>query len=532
MPAYIAITFTPVQGFIEKSRKLRDLFGASAILSYLSSRVVESARASGLTVISPGQVNVQVGMTNRILIKGYFCQKDAEDAIISAWRHILKTCKDWIERELRYGYAWDEENKHWIKDQLPQKYVWNREWDLWSNHTWDITWASGDSITAVMQNLEAKKLSRNWTGINWIGESSSLTGTDAIAWPQMALKREDILNFNWTAEKEQIKEFYKQLAWVLEGKKVNEQPEGKFLDPSERVSIPELVKRMVTREEDISKQFPGMHSLGTSFAEIIRKPEPGIHDGQWTGWFMGDGDKVGDRLKSLAGRDDGDRAISDFSDRMREWGASFQKNFQLGRIIYAGGDDFLGVIYNTDPKTPRTPRDAYDWLRKLNAQWHTHEQGINLSVGFVWAAPSVPQRDVLQHCREAERIAKEQGRDRVTIRVLFNSGQYVQWTCPWDYLHVLDLYCDRDNQSHSKANWSHVYQDWQRMKTSRAIDFTLDEKQIDERVALALFNLYFSEQEAYIMESENRLKIVGSKDSSKKIVDWINNLIEVGWQLC
>ncbi|MFN7715048.1 MAG: type III-B CRISPR-associated protein Cas10/Cmr2, partial [Pseudanabaenaceae cyanobacterium] len=36
MTTYTVITFAPVQGFIEKSRKLRDLYGASQILSYLS----------------------------------------------------------------------------------------------------------------------------------------------------------------------------------------------------------------------------------------------------------------------------------------------------------------------------------------------------------------------------------------------------------------------------------------------------------------------------------------------------------------
>ena len=41
---YTAIGFAPVQGFIEKSRKLRDLFGASKILSYLSGKIVSKAK--------------------------------------------------------------------------------------------------------------------------------------------------------------------------------------------------------------------------------------------------------------------------------------------------------------------------------------------------------------------------------------------------------------------------------------------------------------------------------------------------------
>ena len=41
---YTAITFAPVQGYIEKSRKLRDLYGSSFILSYLARELCEEAK--------------------------------------------------------------------------------------------------------------------------------------------------------------------------------------------------------------------------------------------------------------------------------------------------------------------------------------------------------------------------------------------------------------------------------------------------------------------------------------------------------
>jgi CRISPR-associated protein Cmr2 len=50
---YTAISFAPVQGFIEKSRKLRDLYGASLILSYLSSKLLEAGKKANCEVISP-----------------------------------------------------------------------------------------------------------------------------------------------------------------------------------------------------------------------------------------------------------------------------------------------------------------------------------------------------------------------------------------------------------------------------------------------------------------------------------------------
>ena len=130
------------------------------------------------------------------------------------------------------------------------------------------------------------------------------------------------------------------------------------------------------------------------------------------------------------------------------------RKVKQGRVIYAGGDDFLGVIYRT-PHNPVQPIEALEWLKTLPEQWEKHGCDITLSVGFVWAAPSVPQRDVLQHCRTAEKKAKKLGRDRLTIRVLFNSGRFIDWTCPWDYLHILDDYRDREGGK----NWRHVYND-------------------------------------------------------------------------
>jgi CRISPR-associated protein Cmr2 len=176
-----------------------------------------------------------------------------------------------------------------------------------------------------------------------------------------------------------------------------------------------------------------------------------------------------------------------FSDLVRGWGKEFE-NFDnrgkifpggKGRVIYAGGDDFMGVLYSEENPTKENPEklkpiEAWNWLLKFPKQWEklqadlADELGLRdknrftYSVGFVWAGHQVPQRDILQHCREAEKRAKSLGRDRVTIRVLFNSGQYVQWTCPWEYLDILTKYRDRDGKTwgDQNLNWTHLYSDW------------------------------------------------------------------------
>ncbi|PPJ62113.1 Cas10/Cmr2 second palm domain-containing protein [Cuspidothrix issatschenkoi] len=531
MTKYTAITFAPVQGFIEKSRKLRDLYGASLILSYLSQQIVSYVRSpdNNLVLISPALPSVQKGMPNRILIKGEMTEDKAKEIILSVWKEMLRVCQEWIERN------------------IPDNYHWEREWSLWGCHTWEIFQGSGCSIKDAMEDLETKKLSRDWTAVNWIGESSSLTGTDGIAFPGMGAKSRNPKTLNYGLEDKQIKDFYTKIARKLDNCPPDKEPEGKFIAPNEKLSIPELVKRLITLPEIanlISRDKPKdqqLERLKEGFQEIDRKPEPSKDiPGQWTGWFMGDGDKVGDHLKKLAEKENGDDEIHQFSDAIRNWGKDFGKDFpdDLGRIVYAGGDDFLGIIYSKDSKKPVSSFTAYEWLKTLKNKWEEHKQEINVSVGFVWVAGSVPQRDVLQHCREAEKVAKSLGRDRVTIRVVFNSGQYVQWTCPWDYLDIFTKYKDRDKQS----NWSHIYQDLAHLESRRVFDIeNANEAYIVKQTALEFFDLYFTgEGKKLINDKRDKLgqHLSGFSDDSdeidrsKAIVDWITDLVKVGWYLC
>jgi len=517
---YAVITFSPVQGFIEKSRKLRDLYGASIILSYLSQQLVEAAKTYQLEIISPGLVNVAQGMPNRILIKGDFSQHPIEawvpNTLLGAWKAILSECKQWIE--------------HNIPEHSPDFfYHWHRDWEMWGTHTWEIFWGSGNSIPEAMEDLETRKLSRNWTGINWIGESSSLTGIDAIAWPGLGSGSRNPKTLKHSDENAKIESFYAQLATVLEtpSRSISGEDEqlveGKFLDPHERLSIPELVKRLITRYE-IRRSFEKIPAL-KRFSDLERKPDPEKnHSGQWTGWFMGDGDKVGKKLKKIADQN-GDQGLQSFSKSMRTWGRDFMQKFpsDLGRVIYAGGDDFLGVIYSKNPNQPIPPQRALKWLMELNNEWKTHKQEITLSVGFVWAGHSVPQRDVLQHCREAEKQAKSLGRDRVTLRIVFNSGQYVEWTCPWEHLSLLNQYRDRNGGQ----NWSQVYSDLAQLKARHSIE--PKSKNPDYKLALALMNIYFQNSGEMILR--NQQKLVGNT-SPTSLLQWIENLILVGWQLC
>ena len=534
---YTAITFAPVQGFIEKSRKLRDLYGSSYILSLMSWVICRAALAlQEDCVVSPALPNVTQGMPNQIILKGNFTDTDREQiqkAFNQAWGILVDSCREWIEKEVT-DTKWD------------YKY-WKRDWDLWKNHAWEFFWASGEtggSITDVRERMNQVKCKRDWTGINWQWESSSLSGADAIAYPNLGRigKPSD---YNYQHEKTIINRFYTQLS-----QKIGES----FIDVREELSIPELIKRLITHEEIVdilkNKLKDGLRPNfvpdqikkiaeelnPNSFKDLNRLKDDGSdEDKYWTGWFLGDGDGAAKYFKMLRdkGREEEEKGTRDFSQEMREWGKDLKENQQKylqgkGRMIYAGGDDFLGVLYHQNLQIPHqedcpiSPLECLQWFYNFKSGiWENPQKKekpgekpekpeekpqskkISASVGFVWAGPQVPQRDVLQHCHEAEGSAKKTGRDRIAFRILFNSGNHIEWVCPWWLLdkaeltklsevvpslpnpdeNLIESYRDRDQ----KKNWNHFYQDVATLESRHAFS----DEQID--IALALIEIYFGD---------------------------------------
>ncbi|MEB3119943.1 MAG: type III-B CRISPR-associated protein Cas10/Cmr2, partial [Snowella sp.] len=436
---YTAITFAPVQGFIEKSRKLRDLYGSSLLLSFLAEVICRGAKQKNYKLVSPALVNNAKGTPNQILVKGQY--SDVQALFTKAWKIIVDTCQTAIEEE----YLSHE------------SYCWNRAWQAWGNYTWEFFSATGETINDARKNVNEEKRQRGWIGINWQGESSSLSGFDGIAWSGMDKMNPDE-NYD-----DEINQFWQKLAQALPDSIVDI-GEKNGTSKGERLSIPELIKRLILLDHVkhqinqkihnlIINQPPSIKKL-PSFKELNRKENK-----EWTGWFMGDGDKMGEYLTEIGNNDD---QLYQFSQRLIEWGNVLEHELDAlnitqveHRIVYAGGDDFLGILSpheNSDTFKPQyclpLLYQLHDnlWVNLSNSlkKQFNSKRELTPSIGFVWAAPGVPQRDVLQHCRETEKLAKNNGRDRLAIRILFNSGNHLDWHCPWWFLErVLTSYRDR-----------------------------------------------------------------------------------------
>lgn len=573
---YTIITFAPIQGFIEKSRKLRDLYGSSYILSFLSWIICQAAYKLNYSVVSPALPNVTQGMPNQIIIAGNLSKADIQkiqDYFNKAWELLADSCQEWIEKNLPPYQSGEENEQQWYYES------WRRDWQLWKKYGWEFFSASGEpgeSITKVRQRINQVKNARDWTGINWQGESSTLSGGDAIAYPYLGPKlnpsdpdyqkkitqvcKVDPRSYNYQEERKTVRKFYQQLSQTLgesfiKINQLNIKNEDKtkrsleygssFIDPREELSIPELIKRLITHQaiiealklrlreqlkleitedetlesseedEDESKQKIPDWKLSQvakelkpdSFRELSRKKDKPEDEKSWTGWFLGDGDGASKYFQSLTPEEEPVK-IKEFSREMRKWGKMLKRKQQQylkgkGRMIYAGGDDFLGVLYDSNQQIPAL--DCLQWFYTFKSGiWQKPQpKKISASVGFVWAGNQVPQRDVLQHCHLAESSAKRTGRDRIAFRILFNSGNYLEWVCSWWLLddsdrqelsqknkplsselsqNLIESYRDRDKGK----NWTHFYQDVAILQSRHAFS----EQSID--IALGLIDIYFT----------------------------------------
>ena len=565
-PIYTVITFAPVQGFIEKSRKLRDLYTSSYLLSLLSWVICQGAKKQGCSVVSPALPSITQGMPNQVILKGKLSEdgvREIKSTFYLTWRIITNTCRKWIEENLN---QWE--------------YAWGRNWDLWGNHAWEFFSAQGEpgeTITEVRQLINQAKSSRNWTGINWQGESSTLSGADAIAYPHLG-RMIDPRQYNYQQEQQNITRFYQELSLKLgevliqensqssannsvEKKQDNSQlPESEkdkkkqeviqkygstFIDIREQLSIPELIKRLISHptildnfQDELklkeNREFFGelplnIHRIAKelnpkTFKDLNRHKENKEENKYWTGWFQGDGDGAGKYFKSLKEQEE-EKLTHKFSEEMRDWGNKLMKQQReklpgKSRMIYAGGDDFLGILYEEDKQIQ--PLDCLRWFYTFKSEiWHwPKEKRITPSVGFVWAGSQVPQRDILQHCHEAEKSAKNKGRDRIAFRILFNSGNHLEWVCPWWVLDVsyleksfsdtkvpleakketsfnlIESYKNRNNEK----NWTHFYQDVALLESRHVFDgekIIVDEKTVNNPqidIALGLIEIYFGQK--------------------------------------
>ena len=459
---FTAVTFAPVQSFIRSSRKLRDLYGSSLLLSHLARALYDDASLPGRghAVISPAAVNSTRGVPNTLLVQGAYARADAEAAVLGAWRQVLKACRDWLEQKLSHKPT-DWAPGHWSASDWEAS--WGASWKACERHSWELFLGQGDTIQAAQQALGYAKQQRAWEIPNWTGESSTLSSAEAIMRPRMAEKHDPRL-----ADLASHKEEARKLINIL---RHNSNLGEAFAGENEEISLTELIKRLVTYRQVASAAFgcPAQEIIPERFAPLSGQLAADSDDQpEAIVWFMADGDKVGDHLQRLSAASDEVTARRNFSRSMRQWAEALYHDVpnEMGKeratVVYAGGDDILGALHETKPGRRDLRReDLFRWLSLFPQLWTKNGQaGLTVSMGLVWADHQVPQREALQHARDAEASAKKRGRDRFALRLVYAGGNHLEWTCPWHWFDsIRNNYRDREGRRMESAKWRHLAED-------------------------------------------------------------------------
>jgi CRISPR-associated protein Cmr2 len=505
---YTAVTFAPVQSFIRASRKLRDLYGSSLLLSHLARALADDATARGLTVISPASVSSSRGVPNVLVIAGDYRKGLAREALLGCWRQVLEGCRTWLESQF----------------PLEEQYDWISSWKACAAHTWELFHGQGITIEKARQALAVNKQQRDWEVPNWTGESSTLSSAEAVVWPRMGAVV-DPRDLPAGLIQQEARAFLKMLR---DHKHLGEA----FAGENEEISLTELVKRLVTypavigkalangsdSDQQIRQLIPSRFDPTSTTAVAAASPESVV-------WFMADGDGIGEHLMNLKKQSlkdadpdsiDADenaaaeaKALSSFSAAMRNWAAGLYTSIpdafpKQATVVYAGGDDLFGALHESEPGNQDLhTTQLWQWLKVFPGIWEgCGQEGLTVSMGVVWADAQVPQREALQHARDAEASAKARGKNRFALRLLYASGNHLEWTCPWDWLApILQHYTDREGRSLHPANsrrkddrdpsWRHLAEDLQWLQSRQAIASTSSQHEAMERTARALWHAYF-----------------------------------------
>lgn len=492
---YVVVTFAPVQGFISSSRKLRDLYGSSLLISVLAKAIVDDARHRGFEVLSPALVNTARGTPNLLVIRGAYKKGHGRDALQKAWGHILAATREWIESQLnQFDFHWEP------------------AWKQWHSHAWEYFHAQGSTISHARKQLALAKQQRAWSGINWTGESSTLAGSDAIVRPSLGrvIDPRQVSNAAMEAEASAFISALQALPPLGEP----------FAGKGEQPSLPELVKRLVTYPEVAKTAF-----ADERLVNVLPKRFDAIANSSNVLWFMADGDEVGKYLeRKSAGNPEAEaRELRSFSNAMRSWAEDLydavpKLTHQKGTVVYAGGDDLLGALHDrpgpegSEITEPLAAPDLLAWLQQFPSLWRAHSQDITVSMGLVYVSGQVPQREALQQVRLAEASAKAHGRNRFALRLLFSGGQAIEWVSPWGELpRLLAGYRDREQHSEEQAHWGHLASDVATLRGRRALGGNGREARA---VAESLWEIYFPGLES-------------PKDIDQPLGDWISDLAQV-----
>ena len=420
MSLRLEMSIGPVQGFIQQSRRTRDLWGSSYLLAFLAAHAAHGVRKAGGKIVHPlvdedplfrwvgGQregeppqtgslpnhfsAEVNEADAHQVARAGVAASRHAWTAVCDAvWRRFVEPCAS-------MGAGTQE--------------IWRRQ----TQSFWEVTWVVGPhSSTGVLPPMARRKYWRSHRLPDEPGDKCTvMPALQELSGHLAAPRGRAAQKSFWTAVRSRAGELN--------------------VRSNERMSSVAFVKRM----------FPetGARALGWSVdphrwpstRDIAERgqPEARLSDGGEPPVFhavvVADGDRLGWLARQM---DDGgvSRALARFTRRIDDVVCRHH-----GVTVYAGGDDVLALL---PVHSALRCAEAMATLYGDMFAGETTDQALlrraTLSAGVAFAHVAVPLGGVIREARRLlDDVAKNgNGRDSLAVAVLKPGGLHSEWVTTW-----------------------------------------------------------------------------------------------------
>jgi len=440
MSYLLLFTITPVQDFIVQSRKLKDLFGSSDILSCMSEIGMKICKREGGEFIFPLLQEKEVSYPNRFLVE--FKDKRIEE--------IKNIAKDIEDKLLKFLRGLNDLNHPKIYEHLENYFTF-----YWAVSEIESNYKSGfDKVEKLLAGAKNTRFfNQLGNGEGEKGRKCSICGERNVVIYNGKLKFPKEQYENDKPKKNKIAQKNEGLCGVCYVKRrYGDVKKGKFDSTADiaLMHIFEKVKRkefrllnknsqLFFRENLTEKYLKEQGLLGNKKLEDFLKEwekfnkllkEKNFKQTSYYAVIMFDGDSMGEWLSGKNLNADIKEFHRFMSKRLSLYSMEAKEivKFPKGEAVYAGGDDFLGFVnLNYLFEVLKDLREKWDEIvNKLLQENFELKKDFTFSAGVVVAHYKTPLAYVLGKVREAEKTAKEFNNKRknaITFTVLKRSGE-------------------------------------------------------------------------------------------------------------
>ncbi|MCK9174760.1 MAG: type III-B CRISPR-associated protein Cas10/Cmr2 [Desulforhopalus sp.] len=490
----LSISVGPVQEFIASARKLRDLWYGSWLLSELSKAVAKYLSDAGCDLIFPGiedkgklEPKSELNTANKILVRtGEMAEGEPEALVEEARKAFYDRWQGMAQSALKTISTKDQRNinRKLFKEELDDFGEFFAAWT-------PLTENYSDSLVRCERLLAGRKALREFSAAPWNGAGIPKSSLDGIResvlrgnkFHSCQLKKGEHLDamglikrFGPVREKSPHFDNFAQLAVEP---LLDRLAELAVTDPSFAATIASLpsAERLYPsggapvkppkngRKLSLPEDFPVELLLPLSFAEEygqhrdsvegevwekLKKDIQQLHrkagePGPYVCLLVGDGDNMGQTLSKMKEMDH----HRQFSVELDRFAVGVRNVFAQysGKVVYSGGDDVMGYTpLHTMLSCAEAINRSFSKVMKDACAGTEIDSPPTFSLGVAIVHVKHPMDQSIVLARQAETLAKQQGRNRLAITQSKRSGSDIKLCGLWEEDNALKPFVTRMNE--------------------------------------------------------------------------------------